>query len=149
MSTKKRYSADNVDGAGILGCFPGISVAQDTFWTQFGSHFQVFSLEPPCNLGIGSNQWQQWISHPQNRGILCCKPLEPTFLVLKTSGWGPMERGCTCVLGCHLYPRRQAHAPTMGPHPEAFGSRKVGFDGAESISVTSLTQFQGFKGVLG
>ena len=124
--------------------------------TQFRSYFQVFSPEPPWNLATGSNQGQKWIQHPQNGGAPYCQPPGPTFLDVKASGWGgPTEHawGATCT-----HTDRRMHLP-WDPTRRPSGHQKLvpgagnrvapRSEGVESISGIGLTEFQGFKGILG
>ena len=55
--------------------------------------------------------------------LAVCQPLGPAFLDPKVSRWGTTEGACARMPGCHMSPRRQARAPSVGPHPGALGRR--------------------------
>ena len=141
----------NVDRSGLFGRFSGISEARDTILTRFGSHFQVFGLEPTGNLGIRSNQGQKWIQHPQNRGIPCCQPLGPKGPLAAPGGRGPESTPTRRPDADQCLPPGPARGP-FGQQkwvPRADNMVSLYFEGAESISGLGSPPSQPFRGVLG
>ena len=65
----KKYSVSCADRSGEFGPFSGFHLVLVILVLDISvGHFQAFTLEPPQNLGIRSNQGQKWIPHSQNRG---------------------------------------------------------------------------------
>ena len=109
-------------GPGFWGYFQLILTVPGRILIRFWSHFQGFGLEPLGNLGTGSNEWQKWIQHPQNRRMACCQPLGPTFLDRNASRGGSQGRCLHLSAWVHMAPRH-ARIPTFRGTPA--GGRRV------------------------
>ena len=101
------------------------------FWTPF----QGFTLEPAQNLGLGLNQGQKWIQHPQNRGRGCRQPQSCRLDV----GWLSSEEANRP----QATPNRTPNDPNRRPTKNVL-MVSLCFDGAESIPGLGLPTPLGF-----